>query len=186
MVKDNRFTMSRSKRIRRRSSWKDLFRDFASGSDRDPDPSSGSQVRRSLSVPHNSNNHSMGDEETPDDDVGAFADRENNEDEDEDDDLGHRKEEDWPISARVRYANPPAVSSPVSRSGSMLAHEQQLSAAPEEVSDGATETTESEGSPKEKAPIGTRLTMTSRTGYFQDRIVAPSMVRLSSSAVASR
>ena len=26
------------------------------------------------------------------------------------------------------------------------------------------------------APIGTRLTMTSRTGYFQDRIIPPSMV----------
>ncbi|KAI8993039.1 Alpha/Beta hydrolase protein [Trametes punicea] len=30
---------------------------------------------------------------------------------------------------------------------------------------------------KEKAPIGTRLTMTSRTGYFQDRIISPSMMR---------
>ena len=28
-----------------------------------------------------------------------------------------------------------------------------------------------------KAPIGTRLTMTSRTGYFQDRIISPSMMR---------
>ena len=27
-----------------------------------------------------------------------------------------------------------------------------------------------------KAPIGTRLTMSSRTGYFQDRIISPSMV----------
>lgn len=29
---------------------------------------------------------------------------------------------------------------------------------------------------KKKAPIGTRLTMTSRVGYFQDRIISPSMV----------
>jgi hypothetical protein len=28
-----------------------------------------------------------------------------------------------------------------------------------------------------KAPLGTRLTMTSRVGYFQDRIISPSMVR---------
>lgn len=28
-----------------------------------------------------------------------------------------------------------------------------------------------------KTPIGTRLTMTSRTGYFQDRIISPSMMR---------
>ena len=31
-----------------------------------------------------------------------------------------------------------------------------------------------------QAPIGTRLTMTSRTGYFQDRIIPPSMVSLPS------
>lgn len=31
---------------------------------------------------------------------------------------------------------------------------------------------------RRKAPIGTRLTMTSRTGYFQDRIISPSMVSL--------
>lgn len=31
---------------------------------------------------------------------------------------------------------------------------------------------------RRKAPIGTRLTMTSRVGYFQDRIISPSMVSL--------
>ncbi|KIR53229.1 hormone-sensitive lipase [Cryptococcus gattii Ru294] len=30
---------------------------------------------------------------------------------------------------------------------------------------------------RRKAPIGTRLTMTSRVGYFQDRIISPSMMR---------
>ncbi|GFZ46234.1 hypothetical protein JCM24511_04481 [Saitozyma sp. JCM 24511] len=30
---------------------------------------------------------------------------------------------------------------------------------------------------KKKAPIGTRLTMTSRVGYFQDRTISPSMMR---------
>lgn len=29
---------------------------------------------------------------------------------------------------------------------------------------------------KKKAPVGTRLTMTSRVGYFQDRVITPSMV----------
>lgn len=29
---------------------------------------------------------------------------------------------------------------------------------------------------RKKAPIGTRMTMTSRVGYFQDRIISPSMV----------
>lgn len=32
--------------------------------------------------------------------------------------------------------------------------------------------------PGKKVPIGTRLTMTSRAGFFQDRIVSPSMVRV--------
>ncbi|KZT58886.1 alpha/beta-hydrolase [Calocera cornea HHB12733] len=41
---------------------------------------------------------------------------------------------------------------------------------------------EAEGERKEKkkvkrVPIGTRLTMTSRTGFFQDRIISPSMMR---------
>ena len=36
---------------------------------------------------------------------------------------------------------------------------------------------EEEDKVKTKVPIGTGLTMTSRTGYFQDRIISPSMVR---------
>ena len=160
--------------MKRRSSWKDLFRDFASGGDNEP--AFGSQVRRSLSVPHSSSNHSIGGEEMRDD-------AENDKHEHEDDDFGHQKEEYWPISARVRYANPPAVAT--SRTGSMLGHGQQLSTALEKVSSGTAETLEGEGLSRGKQPIGTRLTMTSRTGYFQDRIVAPSMVRSSSSAVAS-
>jgi hypothetical protein len=35
--------------------------------------------------------------------------------------------------------------------------------------------------PRKKAPIGTRLTMTSRVGYFQDRTISPSMVRIGGS-----
>jgi hypothetical protein len=34
---------------------------------------------------------------------------------------------------------------------------------------------------RRKAPIGTRMTMTSRVGYFQDRIISPSMVSTQSS-----
>ncbi|KAF8320901.1 alpha/beta-hydrolase [Clavulina sp. PMI_390] len=33
------------------------------------------------------------------------------------------------------------------------------------------------GGAKKKVPIGTRLTMTSRAGFFQDRVVSPSMMR---------
>lgn len=35
---------------------------------------------------------------------------------------------------------------------------------------------------RKRAPIGTRLTMTSRVGYFQDRIISPSMVSLSAAS----
>lgn len=38
---------------------------------------------------------------------------------------------------------------------------------------------------QKKAPIGTRLTMTSRVGYFQDRIISPSMVSASSFVVST-
>lgn len=41
--------------------------------------------------------------------------------------------------------------------------------------DAAVENTEIRKA-KRKAPIGTRLTMTSRVGYFQDRTISPSMV----------
>lgn len=168
MVKDSRFSMPRSKRIKRKSSWKDTFRDFTSGSDRELESPSNSKVPRFLSAPQSPSNRSVGGEGTSDD-VGALADAENGEDED----LGHRKEEDLPISARVRYAYPHTVSWPVSRNNSELGYEQPLSPALEESNKKIEE-----GLTKGKEPIGTRLTMTSRTGYFQDRIVSPSMVRL--------
>ena len=41
-----------------------------------------------------------------------------------------------------------------------------------------TELSKKKKKKKKKAPVGTRLTMTSRAGYFQDRIVSPSMVSL--------
>lgn len=167
MVKDNRFSTSRSKRMKRRSSWKDVFRDLTSGSDRESEPLSGPQTRRLQSTPQSP--HVRG-QETPEHNIGAPTDAETDEDY-----LSHRKEEDWPIGARVRY-NPQAVSSPVSRNDSMLGHGQQLSTALEGVCSNIIETPGSRASTKEKEPIGTRLTMTSRTGYFQDRIVSPSLV----------
>jgi hypothetical protein len=177
MVKDDRFSKPRIKHMKRRRSWKDVFRDFASSSDRELNPRSGPQTRRIQSAPHSPNNCSMGGQETPDDDVGALADAENDGEQDEDDGLGHLREEDLPISARVRYAYPYATSLPVSRRCSMLDHGQQLSAALEGFSDEATDSTEGRGLTKGKEPVGTRLTMTSRTGYFQDRVISPSLVR---------
>ena len=175
MVKDDRFSKPRRKRMNRGSSWKDLFRDLASG-DKEPDTSSGSRVRPSLFVSQSSNKRSMSGEEIPYD---AAEDSDNDKDGGGEDEFGHQKEADWPISARVRYANLPAA---MTRTGSTLGHESSAAL----VSSGTAEIPEDEGLNRGKQPIGTRLTMTSRTGYFQDRIVAPSMVCSSSSAAASR
>jgi hypothetical protein len=185
MVKDDRFSTPRRKGIKRRSSWKDTFRDFTSGGGRESDLSPGSQVRQTLSAPQSPNNRTTRSQGIPDDidNVGVSGDARTG-DEEEDHDMGDRKEEDWPISARVRYACPP-VSSPVSRSDSLLSHEQQLSDVFEGIHKETIEITESGGLTEGKEPIGTRLTMTSRTGYFQDRIVSPSMVRSLVGAVTS-
>ncbi|CAL1707366.1 unnamed protein product [Somion occarium] len=63
------------------------------------------------------------------------------------------REEDRPLQARVRFH--PVVSETTSEPPMV-------------------EETES---PAVEVPLGTRLTMTSRTGYFQDRIISPSMMR---------
>ena len=66
------------------------------------------------------------------------------------------REEDMPIEARVRFS--PTV------------NRIDVPKALQEASESSENTIE--------APLGTRLTMTSRTGYFQDRIISPSMVSL--------
>ncbi|KZT71007.1 alpha/beta-hydrolase [Daedalea quercina L-15889] len=63
-------------------------------------------------------------------------------------------EEDMPLQARVRFH--PQVDEHVR---------------------GAGGTTPEQGEPSEQVQLGTRLTMTSRTGYFSDRIISPSMMR---------
>ncbi|KAI0374058.1 alpha/beta-hydrolase [Pilatotrama ljubarskyi] len=76
----------------------------------------------------------------------------------EDETYSRVKEEDKPLRARIRF-NPQV---------SQIEHQ---SPTPEPVE------SHDQAAPQEKAPIGTRLTMTSRTGYFQDRIISPSMMR---------
>jgi hypothetical protein len=76
---------------------------------------------------------------------------------DSDDTAYPMAEHDKPLSARVRF------------SVSDLAKQQaDLSQAVEKAKEAADKV--------RKAPLGTRVTMTSRTGYFQDRIISPSMV----------
>ncbi|KAL1939810.1 hypothetical protein VTO73DRAFT_9510 [Trametes versicolor] len=93
------------------------------------------------------------DEDSGDDEGGAMGDV-------EDEVFSRVNEEDKPLRARIRF-NPQ-----VSR-----VDFERAPATPElpGLFDPPT--------PREGAPLGTRLTMTSRTGYFQDRIISPSMMR---------
>ena len=170
MVGDKRPRMPR-KRLRRRTSWRDTLRGLTSpnededGEERERVPflttraSTGAVqtralpgvVRRGMSQPFPSN--------------GDLADAESEED------FEDWREEDRPIEARVRYVYRP--SPPASASGQGSQGSLRLTPSP-------TATVRGEDNPvigNGNEPIGTRLTMTSRTGYFQDRVISPSMVR---------
>jgi hypothetical protein len=71
-----------------------------------------------------------------------------------------RKEEEKPLTERVKTPM-------VEKSMESLQHALHAAARAEE---------SARGDQVSVAPLGTRLTMTSRTGYFQDRIISPSMV----------
>ncbi|KAH9931067.1 alpha/beta-hydrolase [Epithele typhae] len=88
-------------------------------------------------------------------DEGSTADVEDEPGDDVDD-------EDKPLKSRIRF-NPEVDARSVTESPSPM-NAQDSAAIP-------SPTIEA------RAPIGTRLTMTSRTGYFQDRIIPPSMMR---------
>jgi len=188
MVGDKRPGMSRGKRLKRRTSWKDTIRGLTSGNEKgEADVSPALRTRRSMSIIKSPSTRSSvsGRRErsltsTPVDDKGALADAESSDEEDFD----QWKEEDRPIQARVRhvYHNSTQNPVPIPWNESVLEKQQQeLSVAVAEANTKATLAVGGKelekGKGKEKEPIGTRLTMTSRTGYFQDRIVSPSMVR---------
>jgi len=156
MVREKKAT---KRRIKRKLSWKDTLKGFTNGRE--------DAVKRSRSYA------SLSRRELPDAlgmDEGSLADAES-----DDDDYGEVKEEDRPIEDRVvyKYAN---GGGNVSRNTSALEKQQQeLSIAVAEADCKAIKSVGGK-SPSSKEPIGTRLTMTSRTGYFQDRIISPSMV----------
>lgn len=154
-----------SKRIKRRSSWKDTLRGLASGGDTDVESGS-SQRKGSTKTSTWRSTPTIADE-------GALADAESDDDQ--------RKEEDRPIQARIIYKYQ-AANGDVPRSHSALVKQQhELSIAVAEANTKATKAVSRKRSPEPgnadaTEAIGTRLTMTSRTGYFQDRIISPSMV----------
>ncbi|KAH0588932.1 Hormone-sensitive lipase [Termitomyces sp. J132] len=170
MVKDNKFSHHKTRRIRRTGSWRDAFRSLTS-TDGKRSQASG---KHSLSVLKTSTKRmtaSFDTEPSQADGEGDLADVES-----EDEDEGLVREEDQPIRARVRYEYPQVPSPPyIGMTHTELERQQEeLSAAVEAAN---TEALQVFGRKDRAEPIGTRLTMTSRTGYFQDRIVSPSMMR---------
>lgn len=164
------------KRIRRRSSWKDTLKGFASGGEVDDEDNKHGYPTTALRVPSKTFSlrampAMLGADE------GSLADAES-----DDEDFNARKEEDRPIQARILYKYPNGGSD-LPRSNSALEKQQQeLSIAVAEANTEAGRAFSGNNSPrpmngKAKESVGTRLTMTSRTGYFQDRIISPSMMR---------
>ncbi|KAF8210542.1 hormone-sensitive lipase [Mycena galopus ATCC 62051] len=198
MVGDKRPGVPRRKPLKRQTSWKDTIRGLTSSGEKsggeksggekneeDATPSSPRKRRSSSSLKTPSSRRSTFLEprhrpNSLDVQVDVATDQED-ENEDEEQDYAKYREEDRPIQARVRYVYPDSagngsVKGGIPRSKSAVVKQQQeLSVAVEEANTRATERFGGKG--KQKEPIGTRLTMTSRTGYFQDRVITPSMMR---------
>ncbi|KAJ7703015.1 Alpha/Beta hydrolase protein [Mycena rosella] len=172
MVGDKRPGVPRRKPLRRQKSWKDTIRGLTtSGGETDEDPSTpGPRKRRSsstLKTPGSRRSTFLEPRQRPDSLNGHPALEAETDSDQEEPDFTQFREEERPLRARVRY---------VPRSTSAIVKQQhELSVAVEEANTKATERYGGKG--KQKEPIGTRLTMTSRTGYFQDRIITPSMMR---------
>ncbi len=142
------------KRVKRRSSWKDTIRGFTSTGEESILGSRPKIVR--------SNTHT---------EDGSLADAESGDESFE----GYR-EEDKPIEARVKYKyDYSETNGSILRTHSALERQQEeMALALKKADMKANQAFNGKGT--KTGPIGTRLTMSSRAGYFQDRIVSPSMV----------
>ncbi|KAN0112029.1 Alpha/Beta hydrolase fold [Russula decolorans] len=172
--------------VRRRKSWRDAFgmgMTSIKGPSTNPPITKRSKSRQSCSQLH------VQTTQTNTDNLGSF-DSSSEEDDDEEDQEEHR-----PIEARIRWQNS-MVSSPDTPA---LVHASSLntlcpggSGVREILSTKAQRRLAAEvlranvevgkqrkrvAYDRKNAPIGMRLTMTSRSGYFQDRIISPTMMR---------
>ncbi|KAJ4001591.1 Alpha/Beta hydrolase protein [Lentinula boryana] len=164
----------RHRRIKRKNSWRETLRGFTtSGSEKEdtsPLSSRTPSLRRSTSglrtPPAKRTFLRMPEENQSDVDSSN----------DEDEDYTKRKEEDRPLQERVKYVYPHSTAAAAWMEAATK--QEELSVALLEADSEAARTmTDSHSDQKKKEPIGVRLTMTSRTGYFQDRIISPSMMR---------
>ncbi|KAJ8468257.1 hypothetical protein ONZ51_g9761 [Trametes cubensis] len=147
-------SMVGDRKVRRRRSLRDTLRTLASSSSTAKMP----QLRTRHTTSSIKHVNSLDDDSY--DEGGAMGDV-------EDEPLDRVNEEDKPLRARIRF-NPQV---------SRVEFEQAARVPPEPAAPGSQWHGNEQASSTEKAPIGTRLTMTSRTGYFQDRIISPSMMR---------
>ena len=171
--------------VHKRKSWRDAFSmgmTSITGPPTNPPITKRSKSRRLYSQPH---------AQTPQISTGNLESSDSSSEED-DDDEDH--EERRPIEARIRWQNF-LVSSPETPSlvhassfntpsprrsgvrGNLNTEAQRRLA--EEVLKANVEVAKLRkraASDRKNAPIGMRLTMTSRSGYFQDRIISPTMV----------
>jgi hypothetical protein len=192
MVTNDRTNLRRDKpsHLRRKRSWRDALRGLTSPepqSDRPTPrlrhstnsvpsakalPTAGERRPRSLTTGHDSSGAV--------EDRGALGDEESEVDLDRDV-YDHLREEEKPLQARIKYTYSPASGQYIRPTPSAWNMQQQeLSQAVAEANTIAANTVGGEEGDKAKGqrePIGTRLTMTSRTGFFQDRIITPSMMR---------
>ncbi|KAI0341955.1 alpha/beta-hydrolase [Trametopsis cervina] len=153
--------------LRRRRSWRDAFRTLTSPVQERPPllrqrvttPSVPTMKQRS-NARSNGNGQLTHHVSEHGEEAGSMADEENEAD------LNGIPEEEKPIRARVRFN--PLVDEVQSPEASINQYQEE--------SESSSETVKGETSQAEP-PLGTRLTMTSRTGYFQDRIISPSMMR---------
>ena len=171
-----------SSALKRKSSWRDTIISGLTSTSGGGGGGNKEDGRRKATVPrrHATNPtssapmiHSLTAPPTPRsiEDFGALADAESEDDE----------EQDRPIEAHVKYVCPEALQvravPPLTKTGSALEREQK--ALEEAVVQANSKAMLAVGMAREKGQesLGTRLTMTSRTGYFLDRIISPTMVR---------
>ena len=149
------------KKIKRQRSWKDALRHLtSSGSERPLLRTRASAPNHKVLKAPSLKATSISENDTLDavEEAGSLADEEDGAE------LNAIPDEDKPIQARVRFH--PVVN--------------QV-----EAQTAVTETPPANPQANflEQPPLGTRLTMTSRTGYFQDRIINPSMVSSSNTTL---
>lgn len=163
--------------MRRQTSWRDKIRTLTgSGTDTDSPSVEGARPLKRVTtrsgLPSRSRSNTLAEE-------GALADGESSESDDNRDD----GPENAPLMNRIRYVYPHAVPNPVkvpwSKSSLDLQQAALSKAIEEEDREAGARRSELAGKQDGVEPIGTRLTMTSRSGFFNDRIINPSMVGIS-------